>query len=226
MYKHRIISFIFFTTTFWIVSTAMTLLAYFGLSYALSSPTPTPLITAVKPERRSDSDRPTSVKREENGISDLDSPSLSDTSRTFPTLRHQAPLHFSGTSRRIKSEPTERDHDSGIGSSLPEDVATNSAFSAAWAAAQRYPTPETEAQILQSQMQQPVTPGEAADDEEDEDADFLEDDLGGGAAGGREGDSGVGPSEGSGADFRRNVREDVRKRRSRLFGKGGNDDGS
>ena len=221
MYKHRIISFICFTTTFWIVSMITTLLAYFTLSYVLSSSTPP--AAAIKRERPSsspDSALTTSVKPEHNGVSDLDTPSLSDTSRTFPTLRHQAPLHFSGTSRRIKSEPIERDHDSGLGSSLPEDAATNATLSAAWAAAQRYPTPEAEARDLQSQMQQPVTPGEAADDEEDddEDADFIEDDLGEGASGRREGNR---TNQGSGADFRGNVREDVRRRRSRLFGKGG-----
>lgn len=91
LYHHRIVSFLFFTTTFWSSSMLSMLCAWFILSsYFTVRPTTTKGETEangsyVKPER-SDSDAfdPTSVD------------DLSDTSRTFPTLGRQKPLHFTG----------------------------------------------------------------------------------------------------------------------------------
>ncbi|KAL9063328.1 MAG: hypothetical protein Q9157_008300 [Trypethelium eluteriae] len=220
MYQHRILSFLFFTAIFWVVSLMTTLLAYLTLSrIAFPTTAPTPLPT--KRQRPT----PTPIKPDSDHDSDTSNPSLSDTSRTFPTLRHQSPLHFSATtSARIKSEPHDRDHDSGIGSSLPEDPGVPSVpsgpsapSSSAWAA-QRYPTPEVDMEGEERESTRglpPETPGDAADDEEDADADFVEDDLG-------EGEREHGEREaGSGADLREDVRERVRRRRRRLFARGG-----
>ncbi|KAL6718943.1 CCR4-NOT core subunit cdc39 [Lecanora helva] len=93
LYHHRIVAFLFFTTTFWSCSMLSMLFVWFIVSSYFST-TPTPIKTeseakenAIKRER-SDSDTfdPTSVE------------DLSDTSRTFPTLGRQLPLHFSGRS--------------------------------------------------------------------------------------------------------------------------------
>ncbi|KAL9096603.1 MAG: hypothetical protein Q9165_001090 [Trypethelium subeluteriae] len=223
MYQHRILSFLFFTTIFWVVSQTTTLLAYLTLSRIIFPTTPT--TRPVKHERPA----PTPIKPDSDHDSDTSNPSLSDTSRTFPTLRHQSPLHFSAsTSARIKSEPSDRDHDSGLGSSLPEEPGARSAPSGPSApsssagAAQRYPTPEVDLEREERESARrlpPETPGDAADDEEDADADFVEDDL-------REGEGQHGErGGGSGADLREDVRESVRRRRRRLFARGGQDTG-
>ena len=207
MYKHRIVSFILFTTTFWIVSTTTTLLVYFALAYALFPSTPPSV--PMKHERLTTDP----IKHEPDGISDIEAPSFSDTSRTFPTLRQQEPLHFSATSPRIKTEPGERDRDSGIGSSLPEDAAPGPSSLSAARAARRYPTPEVDGQEMQM-LQRPGTPGEAADDEE-EDADFVEDELAEGPV------NGIGEEEHGFETRAGDVREGMRRRRSRLSTRAG-----
>ena len=209
MYKHRIIAFFLFTTIFWTVSTTTTILAYLALSYAFLSPQ-----QAQPTQRARPSPLPTPDSNVPPSPSPPSTPSLSDTSRTFPTLRSQPPLHFSPYPSQSHPEHRDRDHDSGLGSSLPEDArpgasATSSLFSAAWArteagnrAAQRYPTPEPEPEAGEVRV---ATPGEVADDEE-EDAELVEGDV----------------VEGSGAE--REAREDgreVRRRRSRLFARVG-----
>ncbi len=91
LYHHRILSFLFFTTTFWSSSMLSMLCAWFVLSSYFAA---CPATTKAEPDangsyiktERSDSDAfdPTSVE------------DLSDTSRTFPTFGRQKPLHFTG----------------------------------------------------------------------------------------------------------------------------------
>ena len=100
LYHHRILSFLFFTTTFWSFSMLSMLFMWFALSsYFATAPTP-----------KSEMDRKGSAIKRENSDSDIFDPTsvddLSDTSRTFPTLSRQLPLHF--TSRvGIKDEDDE-----------------------------------------------------------------------------------------------------------------------
>ena len=101
LYHHRILSFLFFTTTFWSCSMASMLFAWFMLSSYLST-TSTPIEAefgasgSALDREHSDSDAfdPTSLE------------DLSDTSHTFPTLGRQLPLHFEGR-RDVKKEEDE-----------------------------------------------------------------------------------------------------------------------
>ncbi|KAI9661126.1 MAG: hypothetical protein M1821_009453 [Bathelium mastoideum] len=221
MYKHRIISLLFFTTTFWTVSSATALLAYLTLTHILSAPPAPTRSQRARPPPTPTTDAPSSIPT---------TPTLSDTSRTFPTLRPQPPLHFSPSTPRIKPDSTssrERDHDSGLGSSLPEDSratgpaaapAGPSSFAAAWArteagsATNHYPTPEPEESAAEDGQEGAQMPGEAADDEgwDDEDGESVVDGLG--EAGERR--------AWEGTDVRDDLRESVRRRRSRLFASG------
>jgi seipin len=211
MYNHRIISAIAFTATFFSVSMTFMLLAYVSLSYIFSSSRKNPASNApprvdrgpASPSSKTPN-LPTIKKEEEE---DPDLPSLSDTPRTFPTLRNQPPLSFS--SSQMKSELSDPGRDSGLGSSLPENAPRPSSSSVATAAA-RYPTPSVngEDEDDDGSALQPTTPGEAADDEDDE-VDFVEDDDGGG--------------EGTGRDVRSEMRDSVRRRRGRLSGHGAGD---
>lgn len=99
LYHHRILSFIFFTTTFWSSSMLSMLCAWFILSsYFDASPT--------RPKDEADANG-SHVKRERSD-SDVHDPAsledLSDTSRTFPTLGRQKPLHFTGRGLVKKEE--------------------------------------------------------------------------------------------------------------------------
>lgn len=99
LYHHRVLSFLFFTTTFWSSSMLSMLCAWFILSsYFPASPAATKAESDangsyIKPERsESDAIDPTSVE------------DLSDTSRTFPTFGQQKPLHFTGRGLVKKEE--------------------------------------------------------------------------------------------------------------------------
>ena len=105
LYHHRILSFLFFTTTFWIGSMLSMLCVWFILSsYSTSAtvsnePEPDTKDSAIKRERTgSDAFDPTSVE------------DLSDTSRIFPTMGRQLPLHFHGR-RDVKKEEDEDEKD-------------------------------------------------------------------------------------------------------------------
>ena len=100
LYHHRILSFLFFTTTFWGFSMLSMLCMWFVLSSYFA--------TAPRPK----SERDTNGKAIKAEYSDSDAfdptsvDDLSDTSRTFPTLSRQLPLHF--TSRvGVKEEDDE-----------------------------------------------------------------------------------------------------------------------
>ena len=99
LYHHRILSFLFFTITFWSSSMLSMLLAWFILSSYFASPPR----DKIKPE----SDTNGSVIKTERADSEHFDPfsteDLSDTSRTFPTLGRQMPLHFPGR-RDVKKE--------------------------------------------------------------------------------------------------------------------------
>lgn len=99
LYHHRILSFVFFTTTFWSSSMLSMLCVWFILSSYLAAPT-------MKTESNSDNGY---IKRERSDSEDFDPTSvddLSDTSRTFPTLGRQMPLHYTGR-RDVKKEDEE-----------------------------------------------------------------------------------------------------------------------
>lgn len=98
VYNHRILSYVFFTTTFFLVSLTSALLTYLTLSGYLTESLRIPKVelpNAVKQET-SNSDT-----EQFNPFSTSD---LSDTSRTFPTLGRQMPLHFSSRPHDDKGE--------------------------------------------------------------------------------------------------------------------------
>ena len=89
LYHHRIVSYLFFTTTFWISSMVSALVVWLAFSLFLSSRSASP---------KSDPKGHGSIIKTEGSDSEQFDPfsteDLSDTSRTFPTLGRQAPLHF------------------------------------------------------------------------------------------------------------------------------------
>ena len=99
LYHHRILSYLFFTTAFWISSMTTALMAWLALSFVISSNSNTP---------KTEAERNGSVIKTEPSDSDHFDPfsteDLSDTSRTFPTLGRQAPLHFAGRNGLPKKE--------------------------------------------------------------------------------------------------------------------------
>jgi len=102
LYHYRIISFLVLTTAFWICSMVTMALAWFILSsYSVGSPNP------IKDE----TDTNGSIIKHERSESEAFDPTsyddLSDTSRTFPTLGRQMPLHFSGRRDAVKKEEDE-----------------------------------------------------------------------------------------------------------------------
>ncbi|MCJ1281670.1 hypothetical protein MMC26_000992 [Xylographa opegraphella] len=99
LYNHRILSYLFFTTTFFTVSLTSTCLAYLFLSSYLSSVSP--------PITKSESG--IHIKREPSAsesepFNPLSTSDLSDASRTFPTIGRQMPLHFSSRTNTRKRE--------------------------------------------------------------------------------------------------------------------------
>ena len=104
LYHHRILSFLFFTTTFWISSMLSMLSVWLILSSYPTSAIPS---NEPKPEPNQEFHAENgTVKRERSGSDAFDPTSvedLSDTSRTFPTMGRQLPLHFHGR-RDVKKE--------------------------------------------------------------------------------------------------------------------------
>ena len=108
LYHHRVLSFLFFTTAFWSSSMVSMALAWFAVSTYLGSSS-----ASVKEEEESNGS--VAVKRERS-VSDaaFDPTSmedLSDTSRTFPTLGRQIPLHFTGRKDVKREEEIKREED-------------------------------------------------------------------------------------------------------------------
>ncbi len=87
MYNHRILSFVVFTTAFWVSEIVFTALGWLAVR-AIFSPK-----TEVKKElvKGEETDASTAVKIEGE---ETDEPDLSDTPRTFPTYGRQAPLRY------------------------------------------------------------------------------------------------------------------------------------
>lgn len=102
LYHHRVLSFLFFTTTFWSSSMLSMLCAWFILSSYIG---PSPAATKVEPDANG-----SHIKRERSNSDTMDPTSiedLSDTSRTFPTFGRQKPLHFTSRGLAKKEEDEE-----------------------------------------------------------------------------------------------------------------------
>ena len=119
LYHHRILSFFIFTATFWTSSMLSMLIVWLGLSMYRSSGPP----SLVKEE----SDKPgTAIKSEPTDSDTFDPTSmedLSDTSRTFPTVGRQMPLHYSRR-RSVDDSPIKREEDeNGATMTIPSMMA-------------------------------------------------------------------------------------------------------
>ena len=99
LYHHRILSFLFFTTTFWSSSMLSMLLAWFVFSSYLGTP-----ITS-KTESILNGNAKLKIEREDSEAFDPTSlDDISDTPRAFPTLGRQMPLQFTSRPTVIKKE--------------------------------------------------------------------------------------------------------------------------
>ena len=106
IYNHRILSYLFFTSTFWTCSMLSSLLAWFVLGSFFSGNQE----GNVKKEEIED-ERET-IKAEEEDDDQFDpfsTEDLSDTSRSFPTLGRQMPLHFSSRRDSVRRGPGEEE---------------------------------------------------------------------------------------------------------------------
>ena len=107
LYNHRILSYLFFTTTFWSISMTSAFLAWLILSSYFSSS-----LTATKSEDLDLDSAKATIKTEPSEFSDgpfdpLSTEDLSDTARTFPTLGRQMPLRYPGRHDAVKKEEEE-----------------------------------------------------------------------------------------------------------------------
>ena len=111
LYHHRVLSFLIFTTTFWSSSMLSMLLVWFALSIYQSS-------TSAPPYSKTESElNGNAVKSEPSESEALDPTSLedlSDTSRTFPTLGRQLPLHFAGRKKAGEEAKIKKEEDEDI----------------------------------------------------------------------------------------------------------------
>jgi len=122
LYNHRILSYLFFVSTFFTVSLTSTSLAYFLFSshiFGSSFPTgiksdpSSPSTLKIKAEPGAGGLDPASESEPFNPLSTSD---LSDTSRTFPTLGRQMPLHFTSRNgeQKVKTEVEEEPAPLGV----------------------------------------------------------------------------------------------------------------
>lgn len=210
MYNHRALSFTVFTTVFWAVEMAGTLMAWAVLAWYLypREPGKTKTVGGIKMEEEDEGEEGRDIKQEDE--IDGEHSALSDTSRTFPTFsRRQPPLHYRSPARVKSEEDEEQQRRMG---SIP--ALTSPPL----------------------QVEDPIVPADA--DDEDEDADFLPEAMtapklgtgvpgGGGGGGGGRSDSGLGTSlesgEGSHASVRRRREKNRERERERLF-RGGPDE--
>ena len=101
VYHHRILSYLFFTTTFWMGSMLSCAVAWVLISFCLSGS------GGQKLGEKQEGTDGVKVKEEVEDEAKFDPTSmedLSDTSRSFPTLGRQLPLHFSGRNNSTKHE--------------------------------------------------------------------------------------------------------------------------
>lgn len=101
VYHHRILSYLFFTTTFWMGSMFTCGVAWVLISFFMSDS------GGQRTGEKQEGTDGVKVKQEVEDEAQFDPTSmedLSDTSRSFPTLGRQLPLHFSGRKDNIKHE--------------------------------------------------------------------------------------------------------------------------
>lgn len=106
IYNHRILSYLFFTSTFWTCSVLSSLLAWFVLGSFFSGD------NEEQPKKEGIEDSDKAIKREEEYDDQFDpfsTEDLSDTSRSFPTLGRQMPLHFSSRRGNLMKGETEEE---------------------------------------------------------------------------------------------------------------------
>ena len=107
IYNHRILSYLFFTSTFWTCSMFSSLLAWFVLGSYFSGEQE----GDVKKEKgKHEGDVVKAEEEEDDQFDPFSTEDLSDTSRSFPTLGRQMPLHFSSrrdSGRRGQGEEEE-----------------------------------------------------------------------------------------------------------------------
>ena len=103
IYNHRILSYLFFTSTFWTCSMLSSLVAWFALSTFFASDKG----GGPKKETEDESEVIKSEEQEDEQFDPLSTEDLSDTSRSFPTLGRQMPLHFSSRRDTVKREQGE-----------------------------------------------------------------------------------------------------------------------
>ena len=106
IYNHRIFSYLFFTSTFWTCSVISSLLAWFVLGSFFSD------AKEKQPKKEEIEDSDKAIKSEEEYDDQFDpfsTEDLSDTSRSFPTLGRQMPLHFSSRGGNLMKGETEEE---------------------------------------------------------------------------------------------------------------------
>ena len=91
IYNHRILSYLFFTSIFWTCSMLSTLLAWYFTNSILSGDRD----PDTKKEALEDQDGAVKTEEEDEQFDPFSTEDLSDTSRSFPTLGRQMPLHYS-----------------------------------------------------------------------------------------------------------------------------------
>ena len=99
LYNHRVLSFLFFTTTFWSSSMLSMLLAWFVFSSYLATHTTTKTESIINGNARLKSEREDSETFDPTSLDDI-----SDTPRAFPTLGRQMPLQFTSRPTFVKKE--------------------------------------------------------------------------------------------------------------------------
>lgn len=103
MYNHRIISFVLFTSAFWISEVLFAAIGWLAVRAIFGT------TTEVKKEVKGEELDASLTAGIKNETEESDEPDLSDTPRTFPTYGRQAPLRFVP---KVKDEPGVKEEDS------------------------------------------------------------------------------------------------------------------
>ena len=106
LYHHRVLSFLFFTATFWSSSMLSMLLAWFAFSSHLATHTITKTESISNGSARLKSEREDSETFDPTSLDDI-----SDTPRAFPTLGRQMPLQFTRRPAVVKEDNDVREED-------------------------------------------------------------------------------------------------------------------
>ncbi|KAI9734335.1 MAG: hypothetical protein M1834_002441 [Cirrosporium novae-zelandiae] len=107
MYHYRLLSFLAFTSIFWTISLTSTFIAYFTLAHFLTPPSQKLKKEEAAPFIKQEPEGEETESSQE--IDPLSTENLSDSPRTFPTLRRQHPLRYSSASTSeagAKREPS------------------------------------------------------------------------------------------------------------------------